>query len=71
MEIDDVAPLKKLRIALETKGKTRKSWYLEKVSYQSEAINHGWWGICVRKLNCNFVGMLSADLKTLPFISFT
>ncbi|KAL8614278.1 hypothetical protein ACOMHN_007616 [Nucella lapillus] len=35
MEIDDVAPLKKLRVALETKGCTRKSWYLEKIDMRN------------------------------------
>lgn len=31
MEIDDVAPLKKIRVAVDAKG-SRKNWYLEKVS---------------------------------------
>ncbi|XP_076450682.1 LOW QUALITY PROTEIN: lipoxygenase homology domain-containing protein 1-like [Babylonia areolata] len=35
MELDDVAPLKKLRVSLETKGCTRKSWYLEKIELRN------------------------------------
>ena len=31
MEFEDVAPLKKLRVTVDTKSGTRKSWYLEKV----------------------------------------
>ena len=31
MELDDVSPLKKLRVMVEPKSGTRKSWYLEKV----------------------------------------
>ncbi|KAK7479806.1 hypothetical protein BaRGS_00028986, partial [Batillaria attramentaria] len=34
MEIDDVAPLKKIRIALDGKG-SRKSWYLEKIELRN------------------------------------
>lgn len=35
MELDDVAPLKKLRVFLDTKLAHRKSWYLEKIELRN------------------------------------